>query len=105
MTATTPRKQPHDHEKANAEQRFSFVHDGKTYTFPEPISTVTRPGFIRRNRHRDEVDMGFTVFETLAGDSPQGRECLAAMDDMDRDEFEQMVEEFWTMADVPRAES
>lgn len=104
MTATTPRKNPDDHKKADGEKRFSFDHGGKTFTFPEPISTVTSPGFIRRNRRRDELDMGFTVFETLAGDTPEGQACLDAIDHMTPDEFNSMVDEFWDYSEVPRGE-
>lgn len=101
---TTNRRPPADHKTAREEQHFSFDADGKTYTFPEPVSKVTAPGFIRRNRHRDELDLGFTVFETLAGDSDEGAACLEAIDTMTPDEFTEMVDAFWNFADVPKGE-
>lgn len=104
MTTTNRRAAPADRKPAREEQHFSFEIDGETYTFPVPVSKVTSPGFIRRNRHRDELDLGFTVFETLAGDTDEGKRCLEAIDDMSPAEFNTMVDDFWEFSDVPKGE-
>lgn len=101
---TTPAKRPADHRKPKDEKLFSFDHDGKTHTFPEPVSRITSPGFVRRNRHRDEVDFGFTAIEELAGDTPQGKECLDAVDDMTPDEFNSLCEAIFSFAEMPLGE-
>lgn len=62
--------------------RFTFEHDGETYTFEKDFSEVRRPGWLRANRRRDELDLTFTVLETIAGD-----EALAAIDTMDEEQF------------------
>lgn len=66
---------------------FTFEHDGETYTFEKPFSEVRTPRWLRANRRRDELDLAFTVLETLAGD-----EALAAIDTMDEDEFASLNE-------------
>ena len=101
---TTNRRAPADHKSTADEKRFTFEQDGESFTFPEPISKVTSPGFIRRNRTRDPLDLGFTVFETLAGESPDGVACLEAIDNMTPEQFSAMVDEFWEFAEVPSGE-
>lgn len=66
---------------------FSFVHKGKTYTFEKSLDVVRSPGWLRKNRHRDEMDLTFTILETVAGD-----DALAAIDDMDFAEFTKLAE-------------
>lgn len=65
---------------------FGFTHDGKTYTFERPLSVVTRPGWLRKNRRRDELDLAFTILEEIAGD-----EALDAIDKMGDDEFRELM--------------
>jgi hypothetical protein len=83
-------KKPEDHKKSKAElEFFAFEYDGETYTFEKSLSALSKPGFIRKNRHKDEMDILFTIFETIAGD-----EALAVIDDMEQDEFEKFAGEF-----------
>lgn len=68
---------------------FSFEHDGETYKFEGSLAEVTKPGFIRKMRKADEVDLLFTMFEMIAGD-----EALEVIDSMSTDEFKTLVEDF-----------
>lgn len=66
-----PRK-PQDHKKkvekkTHPQARFSFEHDGETYTFAKDTTDVLTPGFIRKNRH-DEGEIVFGLIESLAGE-------------------------------------
>lgn len=61
---------------------FTFEHDGKTYTFEKGFEEVRSPRWLRANRRRDELDLAFTILETIAGD-----EALEAIDSMSEDEF------------------
>ncbi|MBO0747283.1 MAG: hypothetical protein J2O47_02965 [Acidimicrobiaceae bacterium] len=94
MTATegpsaprNARKHPQDHRpKAAAKEAtdgpFTFIHDGKTYTFEQSIESVVTPGWVRRHRSMNEADMTFTLLEEIAGD-----DALEAIDDMSWEEF------------------
>lgn len=67
-----PRK-PQDHKKKAVKKeappaRFSFVHEGETYTFEHDTTDVLTPGFIRKNRH-DEGELTYSLLEQLAGDA------------------------------------
>lgn len=61
---------------------YTFEHDGKTYTFERPFAVVRTPKWLRANRRRDELDLAFTVLETIGGD-----EVLDVIDSMTEDEF------------------
>lgn len=63
-------------------EHFTFEHKGETYTFEQGFEVVRSPRWLRANRRRDELDLAFTIIETIAGD-----DALEAIDDMDEDEF------------------
>ena len=65
---------------------YTFEHDGKTYEFEKPLDEVRKPGFIRANRRRDEIDLVFTILEAVAGE-----EVLDVVDNMTEDEFKVFV--------------
>ena len=67
--------------------KFSFVHKGKTYTFPKPFAEVQNPKFLRANRHRDDLDMTFTIIEALADDDP---DLLAVVDSLSLADFNKL---------------
>lgn len=69
--ANTPAnaKKPADHQEPSEQARFSFDHDGTTYTFGRPTAEVITPGWLRRNRKTDELDATYTAIEMLADDS------------------------------------
>jgi len=83
---TTPRR-PQDRKPKAATGNFSFVHKGKTFTMPKPLSIIREPKFQRANRRRDTLDLGFTMIEALADDDPA---ILAAIDDMGEVEFSEL---------------
>lgn len=66
---------------------FTFKHDGKTYTFEKSLDLVKRPGWIRKNRRRDELDLAFTILEEVAGE-----EALEVIDEMDEASFKALME-------------
>jgi hypothetical protein len=81
-------RMPQDRKtKAGGDGRFTFTHKGKSYTFPNPVSAVTSPGFLRANRRRDELDLSFTIIEILADNDP---DILAAIDSMPLAEFNRL---------------
>lgn len=99
--STAPKnvKQPSDRQakKGKASERFSFEHDGETYTF-KPTYEVVTPGFLRANRRRDEIDSFFTMVEGLVDDYDELTDrsaTLDAIDHMDRDEFHQLMRDFY----------
>lgn len=67
---------------ADNNKHFTFEHDGKTYEFEKGFEVVRSPRWLRANRRRDELDLAFTIIETLAGE-----EALEAIDSMDEEEF------------------
>lgn len=69
-------------------KNFTFTHDGKSYTFEKSLERVRKPGWLRKNRRRDEIDLAFTILEEVAGD-----EALAAIDDMDEAQFQTIMEQ------------
>jgi hypothetical protein len=77
---TAPR-QPQDRKpKPTATgEYFSFVHDGTEFTFPKPFAEVQNPKYLRANRRRDDLDMTFTIIETLADDDTNILEAIDAM--------------------------
>lgn len=99
-TAPKNAKQPSDHQpkKGDAVERFSFEHDGETYTF-KPTHSVVTPGFLRKNRRRDEIDAFFTMVEELVDDYDELEDkspTLDVIDHMDRAEFNQLMRDFYT---------
>jgi len=75
-----PRK-PQDHKKKAEKKeapgpRFSFEHDGETYTFETDTVDVLTPGFIRKNRH-DEGEIFYGLVEQLA--TPEQLEVIDGM--------------------------
>lgn len=78
---TTP--QDHRTKAETAAEPFTFDHDGETYTLP---STV-KAGLLRKVRKLDELDMLFTIIEETADP-----DAVAAIDDMDTSEFNDVVE-------------
>lgn len=76
-------KEPQDHKsKATAESTkdaFEFAHDGVTYESVKGVSEVITPGFIRRNRRRDEMDFYFTMLEHLFDGAPEALDALDSM--------------------------
>lgn len=62
---------------------FSFTRNGKKYTFEKSFSVVRTPRWLQENRRRDELDLAFTILETIAGD-----EALEAILDMTESEFQ-----------------
>lgn len=84
----TETKKPQDRKKSKEELAYhSFEYDGETYTFEGSLSVLTKPGFVRKNRNKDQVDILFTLLEEIAGE-----EALAVIDDMESDEFEKFAE-------------
>lgn len=83
-------KQPQDHKSKKAERDgvFRFEHGGETYEFKDVFDVLT-PGFIRKNRRRDDVDAFFTLVEALADD-----ETLDVIDNLPRDEFAKLQRDF-----------
>ncbi len=87
-------RQPQDHKKKTGKAKeqpecFTFAHDGQEYVF-KPTYDVLTPGFLRRNRRRDDVDQMFTMFEALADE-----DTLAVIDVLSRSEFKQLTEDFF----------
>lgn len=69
-------------------KNFTFTHGGKTYEFEQPLTKVQRPGWLRANRRRDQIDLMFTILEEVAG-----AKALEAIDAMDEDEFKALMEQ------------
>lgn len=63
-------------------ENFTFEHNGETYSFEQGFEVVRSPRWLRANRRRDELDLAFTIIETIAGD-----DALDAIDDMTEEEF------------------
>lgn len=83
----TEPKEPKDRKRSKDELAvFEFEHRGESYRFEGSFKHLTKPGFIRKNRHKDEVDVLFTLLEDIAGD-----EALDAIDDMEPNEFEEFT--------------
>lgn len=82
---------PQDHKskskkKVDAPERFSFEHDGETYTFPSATLDVLTPGFIRKNRRRDETDYFMTIVEALCGQDPDAKDRGLSKEQIDEGE-------------------
>lgn len=77
-------------ESTEPKKNFSFEHDGETYEFEHDFSKVRKPGFLRKHRHDTLDELTFTVMEEVAGD-----EALEVLDEMDRDEWNAVVDNMW----------
>ena len=90
-------KRPSDRKAKQAEagERFSFTHKGEEYVF-KPTYEVLTPGWLRKNRRRDEVDAFFTMVEALAEDD----ETLEVIDNMTRSEFRALMTDFYEYLEV-----
>lgn len=88
-------KKPADRKKKDdAEQAacFTFEHDGNTYALKDTWSVLT-PGWLRKNRRRDDIDAFFTMVEALAPDDDG--ETLEVIDNMDRKAFSKLMGDFY----------
>lgn len=85
MTAPKPSAR---NKATTDEPLFTFEHDGQSYTFERPLSAVRSPRWVRANRRRDELDLMWTIVETIAGD-----EALAAIDTMTEAEFDGLMKQ------------
>lgn len=94
-------KKPSDRKSKaqDATDAFSFEHDGETYTF-KPTFDILTPGFLRKNRRREEVDAFFTMVEALVVDDEQ----LDVIDNMSRDEFQQLMKDFYGYLEASQGE-
>jgi hypothetical protein len=82
-------KKPADHKAPEIQDdRFTFERDGKTYT-SQPIGEILTPGFVRRNRRNGEIDVTFTLIETLFADEAG---AMDAIDEMSWAEFNALGE-------------
>lgn len=83
---TVSPRQPQDHKaKANTSGLFTFVHNGETYTLPNPVSIVRAPKFMRANRRRSDLDLTWTIIEALAGGPDE--DLMEVFDEMSEKEF------------------
>lgn len=96
--AEKPKKKPQDHKpkkkaedkpEARPDEPFEFEHDGKAYTLAVPAEVLTA-GFARRTRHLDLASQFFEMLELLADEK-----TLAAVDEMQRDEFNAFQRSFY----------
>ncbi len=92
-------KTPQDHltkkakSKAGEHTPFTFTHDDVEYSL-KPLATLGT-GFIRKNRRRTDIDALFTMLEALVDDDPKHKgDTLTAIDEMDREEFNQLQDDF-----------
>lgn len=95
-------KRPSDRKSKDVDDRFSFTHDGETYTL-KPTYEVLTPGFIRKNRRRDEVDAFFTMLEELVDDYDRLEDrsaTLEAVDGMSRGQFAILMKDFYAYLEV-----
>lgn len=92
--------------RANAKkwtEAFSFEHDGQTHTF-QPTYDILTPGFLRENRRRDEIDAFFTMVEALVPEGQEGRDMLDLIDNMSRQEFRSLMEDFYAYMEADPGE-
>ena len=95
-----PRK-PQDRKPkaADAEDCFTFEHEGKSYTLKPTLDHLT-PRFMRANRRREDVDAFFTILEELA-DEVQ----LEVIDSMSGEEFGELSKDFYKHLGATQGES
>lgn len=96
MSTTATPKQPQDRKPKrgtafdDVPEAFEFEHDGETYTFRPTAEHVT-PGFLRKHRRDDEIDITYTMIELLADE-----ETLEVIDNMSFPEHSAFQEQFGT---------
>lgn len=97
---TAPKK-PQDRQPKQAhpspDESFEFDHHGETFTLAS-ADTLTA-GFARKNRKLSPDDQLFTVLEALADD-----EALAAIDSMNKAEFEEFQRVFFAHSGIELGE-
>jgi len=93
---------PQDHKPkkriANPDKSFEFEHNGDTFTLAAPSQVLTA-GFARRTRHMDLANQFFEMVEALAD-----ADALSAIDEMQRDEFQQFQRDFYAHAGIELGE-
>ena len=95
-------KKPQDRKPkkvaANPDEPFEFEHNGEKYKLSAPSEVLTA-GFARRTRHMDLANQFFEMIEALADE-----ETLAAIDEMQKAEFQQFQRDFYAHAGVELGE-
>lgn len=96
------KKKPQDRKPkkraANPDEPFEFEHGGETFTLAAPSQVLTA-GFARRTRDLPLANQFFEMVEALAD-----ADALAAIDEMQRDEFQQFQRDFYAHAGVELGE-
>lgn len=97
-------KRPSDRKAKQAEagERFSFTHKGEEYVF-KPTYEVLTPGWLRKNRRRDEMDAFFTMVEALVDDYDDATDespTLEVIDGMTRGQFQILMKDFYAYLEV-----
>lgn len=97
---SAPRK-PQDRKpkSAEAEECFTFEHDGESHTLKPTLETLT-PGFMRKIRKLDDLDAFFTILEELADEDQ-----LAAVDSMTHEQFGELSKAFYAHLGATQGES
>jgi len=95
------RKTPQDRKPA-AGTEFEFEHDGNTYTLPKFGSW--KSALIRRVRKLDGVDGTYTILEEICKDGSGYESSLEALDDMDMDGFNAVMQAWQDHAGVTLGE-
>jgi hypothetical protein len=96
----TPKKPQDRKPKASeAEECFTFEHEGKSYTLKATGDCLT-PRFMRANRRRDDVDAFFTILEELADEDQ-----LEVIDSMSNEEFGELSKKFYAHLGATQGES
>jgi hypothetical protein len=75
--------QPQDQKRPKAEtanEPFEFKHNGDVYYLPAALAITG--GMIRRHRHRDDLDMAFSILEEIAETDEPTQAAIDALDDM-----------------------
>lgn len=86
--------QPQDHQS----KIFTFDHNGRQYTLPRFKNL--KGGVLRRTRRLSPLDMMFTMFEEIADE-----QTLAALDDMDTADLEELQQRWLEDSGVTVGES
>ena len=100
--ARKPQDRQQKQPKGNPSEPFEFEHDGETYTL-KPTYEVLTPGFLRKNRRRDEADAFFTMIEELVDDYDEYEDksaTLDAIDGMTRGQFRVLQKDFYAYLEV-----
>lgn len=97
--ATPKKPQDRKPKASDAEECFTFEHEGKSYTLKPTLESLT-PGFMRKNRRREDLDAFFTILELLADE-----EQLEVIDSMTHEEFGELSKEFYAHLGATQGES